>query len=344
MSSTSLDDRSSAIAILPAPILRVARSPPRRTKRRMRTHVVLSAVLGTCLLGGGCVTRARYDELQRSLDDATAALVEEQAERDQDRRSSEQARAAADQRTIDLAKALELEETRADACGRQITSLQAMLDAKGQELAELDHALTDSKRELADVVRRRMAIKESLAQMTQALTDLAARKLAAERRISEYRDMLTRFSKLIDAGTLSVRIVDGRMVLTLPMDILFASGRTDLTPDGRAALREVGAGLATIPDRQFQVEGHTDTVPIRTARFPSNWELGAGRALVVLHTLREAGVGATQLTAATHGEHHPRADNGSEEGRAANRRIEIVVVPDLSELPGYAELNELAQE
>ena len=88
-------------------------------------------------------------------------------------------------------------------------------------------------------------------------------------------------------------------------------------------------------------EGHTDDVPIKTAKFPSNWELGAARALVVLRTLEEGGVTPAQLSAATYGENRPTAKNDSDEGRAANRRIEIVVVPDLSDLPGYDELQKL---
>jgi chemotaxis protein MotB len=127
------------------------------------------------------------------------------------------------------------------------------------------------------------------------------------------------------------------------MDILFASGKADLTAEGRASLLEVGAGLATIVDRHFQVEGHTDNVPIRTSRFPSNWELGAARALVVLRALVDGGVPAGQLSAATYGELHPTASNDTEAGRKANRRIEIVVVPDLSTLPGYDELNRLSK-
>src|SRR5690606_26894562 len=143
---------------------------------------------------------------------------------------------------------------------------------------------------------------------------------------------------------LQVKIVDGRMVVALPTDILFASGRADLSPEGKAAITEVGAVLATIPERQFQVEGHTDNVPIKTDRFPSNWELAAARAITVVRALREAGVEAERVSAASYGEFRPVATNDQPEGKQANRRIEIVVVADLSQLPGAEALERMSQD
>lgn len=293
------------------------------------------------LCATGCVTKAKHADLQRELDATAHELSAERQGRAADKASSEEQLEALTQRGRELGDALEEERTRADAYARQIAGLQGMLANKQQEIAALEGKVSRTEQELAAVIKRRAALKASLDNISQAITDLSRRKLAAERRVAEYQDMLGRFARLIDAGKLQIRIVDGRMVLTLPMDILFASGKTDLTKDGKASLLEVGAGLATIADRRFQIEGHTDTVPIHTARFPSNWELGAGRALVVVHTLLEAGVAATSLSAASYGEHHPRGPNDSDDGRAANRRIEIVIVPDLSDLPGYEELNAL---
>ena len=86
--------------------------------------------------------------------------------------------------------------------------------------------------------------------------------------------------------------------------------------------------------------GHTDDVPIHTARFPSNWELSTSRALAVVHLLTDMGVTPENLSAAGFGEFRPRADNESDEGRKLNRRIEIVMLPNLdilsSELPKVA--------
>ena len=99
--------------------------------------------------------------------------------------------------------------------------------------------------------------------------------------------------------------------------------------EGRATLAQVGDVLSELPDRSFQVEGHTDDVPIATERFPSNWELSSARALSVVRVLVQAGVSPEHVSGAGYGEYQPVADNGTAEGRRLNRRIEIVMLPNL---------------
>ncbi|MCA9636255.1 MAG: OmpA family protein, partial [Myxococcales bacterium] len=280
-------------------------------------RLVLPISLVLVAVAPGCVTKAKYTELQGQLD------------------ASQREPAGAGARVGELeAQVADLQRTIADLEGK-IAAAEAEHARLGEQLAKADA-------DMATLLKDRSRLKESIAEMTQALADQRKRRAEAERRIAEYRDMLLRFKGLIEAGKLNVKIVDGRMVLALPMDILFDTGKAKLSDDGTAALTEVGAVLATIPDKEFQVEGHTDNVPIYNEKFPSNWELASARAMVVLKTLQAAGVAPTQLSAAAFGEFKPAADNGSDEGKAKNRRIEIVIVPDLSNLPGYDELNALA--
>ena len=139
-----------------------------------------------------------------------------------------------------------------------------------------------------------------------------------------------------------MKIVDGRMVVALATDVLFGSGSATLSAEGKSAVAEVAAVLASIPDRKYQVEGHTDDVPIKTAQYPSNWELASARALTVVKAMIDAGVPADRISGASFAESKPAVANATPEGRSANRRIEIVVVPDLSSLPGFDELNRAA--
>lgn len=296
--------------------------------------------MALALAAPGCVTKAKHDALQRELDDTEVAL---RAEQESERQAFTEQLESRDARVKDLEGALAQAQKQAGALEQERAALQAAIDAKQDELVKLGKRQGDTERELAAALKKRADLKQSLDEMSAALEELRQRQREADKRVAEYRDMLARFSELIDAGKLKVSIIDGRMVLTLPMDILFASGKADLTEEGRGAIQEVGAGLATIKGRHFQVEGHTDDVPIKTAKFPSNWELGAARALVVLRALAQGGVPGEQLSAATYGELHPTASNATPEGRKANRRIEIVVVPDLSTLPGYEELNRLSK-
>jgi len=205
-------------------------------------------------------------------------------------------------------------------------------------LAASQKKATDLENEKAALLHDQSQLNASIEEMQRAMAEADARKIATEARLEEYRMLLGKFKKLIDAGKLKVKIVDGRMVVELATDVLFDSGSAKLSDAGKAAIVEVSQVLATIGERSFQVEGHTDNVPIATAQYPSNWELAAGRALTVMKTMIESGMPAARISAASYGDQRPVKSNDTAEGKAANRRIEIVLVPDLSGLPGFDEL------
>src|SRR6185436_18778893 len=154
-----------------------------------------------------------------------------------------------------------------------------------------------------------------------------------EARLATFRKLVARFQSMIDAGQLSVVVRNGRMLLSLPDAVLFDSGRTDLKTGGSTALNKVAEVLSTMPERSFLVAGHTDDVPIHTARFPSNWDLSTARAVEVVNYLVKQGMKPQAVAAAGYGEFDPVAVNDSPEHRAQNRRIEIVLQPNLAELP-----------
>src|SRR5690606_37892206 len=148
-----------------------------------------------------------------------------------------------------------------------------------------------------------------------------------------------RFRSMIDSGRLRVRIVRNRMLIELSDNILFDSGRADLKPEGESALSEIATVLNTIPDRQFQVARHTDNIPMRSSRFDSNWSLSSARAVTVARFLIERGMAPERISAAGYADTQPVASNSTAEGRAQNRRIEIVLLPNLDELPDLSSLS-----
>jgi chemotaxis protein MotB len=226
---------------------------------------------------------------------------------------------------------------------QRVTSLEAALKDLEASKADLDTRYAKALADLAALTKDKSKLQGSVEQMTQALQDLEKRKAQAEARLAEFRSLLARFKSLIDAGKLSVRIIDGRMVVVLATDILFASGSAGLSKEGKAAIVEVAQVLASIPKRNFQVDGHTDAVPIATAQFPSNWELASARAVTVVKTMVEAGMPKERLSAASYADGRPVGSNETAEGKASNRRIEISIVPDLSSLPGFEELQRVDQ-
>ena len=206
----------------------------------------------------------------------------------------------------------------------QRSALQNRLGVAAEEVHRLEVLLSDQGTEYE--------------QLQERLEQLRAVEAEVRERNAIYEDVLGRFRSLIDAGQLAVSIARGRMVINLPQDVLFASGSATLGAEGTRTLREVGAVLAELDDRTFQVEGHTDNVPIANAPFASNWELSSARALSVVRVLISAGVSPERLSGAGYGEYQPVAPNDDREARRLNRRIEIVMLPNLDVIAGADEL------
>jgi chemotaxis protein MotB len=127
---------------------------------------------------------------------------------------------------------------------------------------------------------------------------------------------------------LEIEEIHGELVLRLPEHLLFDNAQAVLREEGRAALAAVEDVLHDRPLR-IRIEGHTDSVPIQTAQFPSNWELSAARATAcVRYMLESKRIEPQRLSAAGYGEYHPVGDNETAEGRARNRRVDIVIAVD----------------
>ncbi|MDV6234317.1 flagellar motor protein MotB [Leptospira ellisii] len=173
--------------------------------------------------------------------------------------------------------------------------------------------------------------------LSRSLEELKRIQEESEQRIRDYKGLMDAFRSMIDSGKLKIKIIDGRMVVVLSSDILFPVGSAFLSPAGVFAIREVTALLASLEGKRFQIEGHTDDTPTGIKGY-TNWELASSRALNVLHTMVKAGMPEGRISAASMGASRPAVSNISPENRAANRRIEIVIVPDLSNLPGMEEL------
>ncbi|MBZ5488583.1 OmpA family protein [Halomonas aquamarina] len=123
-----------------------------------------------------------------------------------------------------------------------------------------------------------------------------------------------------------VSVSQGREGVTLRIDdsLLFPSGEAVLTAQGQDVVESLIDVLATF-DGQISVEGHTDDIPIATPRFPSNWELSAGRAIAVMRHLERQGVAISRMRAVGYADTQPMESNATPAGRAANRRVELLL-------------------
>lgn len=224
-----------------------------------------------------------------------------------------------------------------DAAIAEMDNMRKTLGSTQEELSVSQTEADKMRQSLGTTQEKLSTSQENLSASQAEIATLRKIEVETKRRNEIYAQFVNRLQTMIDGGQLTVSIDEGRIVINLPDNVLFNSGSADLNSAGKEALAQIGGVLKQFSDRRFQVEGHSDNVPIKSARFPSNWELSTARALAVVHLLTEMGVTPENISAAGFGEFRPRADNETNEGKKLNRRIEIVMLPNLdilsSELP-----------
>lgn len=285
---------------------------------RSRVPTLLALLLLPTL--GACVKKSTH---QTALD----ALERSRAER-------EDLRAEMQRRLAELRGELDEAAEHERALQEEIAELRADSARLDERRAEVGSWFEEARAEIERLETLLDRRGTEYRQLQQRLERLGAVEREVRERNRIYEEVIDKFRSLIDAGRLSVSIDRGRMVIQLPQDILFQSGSATVGADGRQTLAEVASVLAELDDRRFQVEGHTDDVPISTERFPSNWELSTARALSVVRLLVQGGVPPESLSGAGYGEFQPVASNDDAEGRRRNRRIEIVMLPNLDLIAG----------
>lgn len=232
-------------------------------------------------------------------------------------RDEQKQKLAATQTELEQEKAAHAKDS--DARDARIAVLSKKLESLGQDVSRLEN--------------ERGTMGGELEQARKRMEELRKAQALAEQRASQFRKLVAQFKTLTDAGKLQVELRDNRMIVRLGDQILFDPGKTELKKDGQDALRQVTAVLKAIPNRNFQVAGHTDNIPIRSARFRSNWDLSTARAVEVVNFMIGSGMEPKRLSAAGYADQSPVAANDTPENKAKNRRIEITLVPNLDDLP-----------
>ena len=142
-----------------------------------------------------------------------------------------------------------------------------------------------------------------------------------------HRDLQQKLSNQIAQHTVSIQMGRDGLVISLREAGFFNSGSANPHPETLVTLRQVAASLSKTP-YDLRIEGHTDNIPIRTAEFDSNWELSTARATHIARILLGLNaIPADRLSAAGYAEFHPVASNETPEGRAENRRVDLVILP-----------------
>lgn len=245
------------------------------------------------------------------------------------------------QKTSDLNKNLN------DLYEKVITQNKDLLATSSAERQKLAMALAEKERELDQKEKRLNELQASLndkEKRTEALqNDLRER----ERRVNELESILSKKDSAItalknniakallsfDEDELTVEMRNGKIYVSLAEQLLFKSGSITVDPKGRDALGKLAEVLKKQKDIDIMIEGHTDDVPIKTASIKDNWDLSVLRATSIARILTEgSGVDPERIVACGRGEFMPVAPNETKEGRAKNRRTEIILAPNLDEV------------
>ena len=216
--------------------------------------------------------------------------------------------------------------------------LEAQLAELTASQSELESRLADSDAEIQGLQEELQGAQSSASEqlslaetLAQKLADIEGQQGDDARQAMSLSDTIQQSltANGVDNAAVSVRSDNG-VVINLPSGALFNSGRGRLSAEGRDLITRVGDALQDL-DNNVVVEGHTDGIPVTgdlQTIFPSNWELSVARAANTVNYLQnEVGMEPERLSAAGYGEQRPVASNDTREGRALNRRVEIVVVP-----------------
>lgn len=198
--------------------------------------------------------------------------------------------------------------------------LLAQLEAKEQALAAENTRLDKLKKELEGKSNRVNELENMIAAKDAAMTNL---KNAISKALTDF-----------EGRGLTVEQRDGKVYVSMENKLLFSSGSWAVGAEGRKAVQQLGKVLADNPEINILIEGHTDNVPyVGSGQVSGNWDLSTKRATAIVQILGEnAAIRAENLTAAGRGEYAPIASNDTAEGKAKNRRIEVILTPKLDEI------------
>jgi chemotaxis protein MotB len=239
------------------------------------------------------------------------------------------------------------------SCGpsKALLSSRAESDKLRNEKAETQNLLNDCNTQVTNLKQDKVALQLENAKFQDDLSalsttsnltiaDQAKRLKNLQSLIQAQKDVMAKLkSSISDAlvnyksDELSVYIKDGNVYVSLEEKLLFKSGSDKVDPKGKEALKTLAQVLNNTKDITVVIEGHTDNVPIKTNRFEDNWDLSSARATSIVRILtKDNGFDPGRITASGRGKFHPVKSNETAEGRAGNRRTEIILSPNLNEI------------
>lgn len=234
---------------------------------------------------------------------------------------------------------------------KKLTDSEAVVDKLSRENSENQSKLQDCNAKVKNLSDQKLSLQNEydlIQNDMKALTSVSKLTIADQaKRLKYFQDLIQslqeRMIQLKNSVTdallnyktdeISVYFKDGKVYVSLEEKLLFKSGSDVVDSKGKEALKTLAQVLNGTSDIVVMIEGHTDNIPIKTKQFEDNWDLSTARATSILRILtKDNFFDPTRITASGRGQFHPVATNETIEGRAANRRTEIILSPDLKEM------------
>lgn len=308
----------------------------------------LSLIVLTLVLVTSCVSKKIYTDLEnkyadlkkehRQLSDDNASLSESlnkaQNELAKLQKNYDETVAQRDKLQSDYdATKTNLENLKAsyDALEKNSSSAIAENSKKNRELLA---QLEAKEQALAAENARLEALKQELESRSQRVAELERVIASKDAAMTRLKDAISKALTNFEGKGLTVEQRDGKVYVSMENKLLFESGSWAVGANGKQAVKQLGAVLADNPEIAILIEGHTDNVPYTgSGQLSGNWDLSTKRATAIVNILREnPSIRPENLTAAGRGEYAPVATNDNAEGKAKNRRIEVILTPKLDEI------------
>ena len=284
---------------------------------RISTLIFVSAVLSACV--SETIHQQKLDE------NAYLQSVIKSLEADYERLKADKIQLADRNDSLNqrVLEAIERNKLLQEDLMRARADLERVEKVLADRSAEAGTAMAEMRQEIDRLVEGNNLLQQQLE------VELQAREARLAEVQSTYDELVGKLEQEIERGEVRISELKGKLTVNVVDKILFDSGKAALKPAGIKVLQQIGDILNSAVDKNIQVEGHTDNVPISgglAARYPSNWELSTARATTVLHFLQDkVGVSGERLSAVGYGEYQPISSNATAKGRAENRRIQIVL-------------------
>ncbi|QXE89216.1 OmpA family protein [Geomonas subterranea] len=288
----------------------------------MKRNLLFCLPVLVCFALSGCVTSGTYQKKELEARNLDKSLQEQRGQYNILLGENDQLKNDIKRLTAELASMTgERNALATDKKGLEET-LKSTSDAKNQKIGELSQKVGDLTQKTTDLEAENKRLKDEVAR-------LQKQKEEVQQTSKTYGDLLEQMKGEIAKGQVTISELKGKLTVNMVDSVLFDSGKAEVKPEGLVVLQKVVDILKNVKDKAVRIEGHTDNVQIvgqLAKRYPTNWELSAARAINVTRYLQQQGLDPALLGAVAYGEFKPVAPNDTDEGRAKNRRIEIVLV------------------